>query len=95
MRTRRETSERPHGKESRDDPGSDDKKERQRDDPESQQIAGGAVTLSIQGTGSHDHLVELTAAEVAMIRNRLQLTKQSAMNRNHQHTITFNGPVFD
>jgi len=55
-----------------------------------QQKAGGNVTLNIQGTGSHDHVLELTAAEVATIRAGLQLAKDCAMTRNHVHTITFN-----
>jgi hypothetical protein len=55
-----------------------------------QQMAGGNVTLSIQGTGSHDHLLELTAAEVSTIRAGNRLVKDCAMGRSHTHTITFN-----
>jgi hypothetical protein len=55
-----------------------------------QQTAGGSVTLSIQGTSSHNHELILTAAEVKTIRFGLQVVKGCEMNRNHMHTITFN-----
>src|SRR5262245_7856842 len=34
-----------------------------------QQLAGGAVSLNIQGTSSHNHVVELTADQVNQIRD--------------------------
>ena len=55
-----------------------------------QQTAGGGVTLNIQGTGSHDHVLVLTAAEVEWIRGGLQMAKDCEMTRNHVHTISFN-----
>ena len=55
-----------------------------------QQLAGGAVTLNIQGTSSHDHVLELTAAEVAAIRNGTRLEKDSVTSRGHVHTVVFN-----
>ena len=55
-----------------------------------QQWAGGNVTLTIQGTASHDHMLELTAAEVVTIRTGARLEKACATTRNHVHTITFN-----
>jgi hypothetical protein len=55
-----------------------------------QQAAGGGATLNIQGTSSHDHVLELTAAEVTRVRFGLQVVKQCGMSRNHMHTITFN-----
>jgi hypothetical protein len=55
-----------------------------------QQMAGGGVRLDIQGTGSHNHVVELTASEVTRVRFGFQVVKQSDMNRNHVHAITFN-----
>lgn len=55
-----------------------------------QQTAGGNVTLNIQGEGSHNHELILTAAEVTTIRFGLQLVKGCEMNRNHMHAITFN-----
>ena len=55
-----------------------------------QQMAGGNVTLNIQGTSSHDHLLELTAAEVATIRAGMRFSKDCVMMRNHVHTVIFN-----
>lgn len=55
-----------------------------------QQTAGGSVTLTIQGTGSHDHLLVLTAAEVSTIRAGMRLDKDCELSRNHFHTISFN-----
>lgn len=55
-----------------------------------QQTAGGNVVLNIQGTSSHDHVLELTAVEVVRIRAGMRITKSSAMGRNHVHTVTFN-----
>ena len=55
-----------------------------------QLTSGGAVILNIQGTASHDHVLELTAAEVTRIRWGASLSKSCAMYRTHMHTITFN-----
>jgi hypothetical protein len=54
--------------------------------------AGGDVKLDIQGTASHSHMVELTAAEVLSIRDGRKIEKASGMNASgsHSHTITFN-----
>jgi hypothetical protein len=51
--------------------------------------AGNTIVLSIQGTSPHDHTVELTAAEIAQVRDRRQLVKTSSNNFGHTHTITF------
>jgi hypothetical protein len=55
-----------------------------------QQKSGGAVTLSIQGTASHNHELVLTAGEVTAIRFGQRLVKGCESNRNHMHQITFN-----
>ena len=55
-----------------------------------QQIAGGNVTLSIQGTSSHDHLLELTAAEVATISKGVRFEKSCVTGRGHVHMVAFN-----
>lgn len=52
--------------------------------------AANTVTLNIQGTATHPHSVDLTAAEVARIGARQQVAKDSSNNSGHQHTITFN-----
>lgn len=51
---------------------------------------GGGVTLNIQGTSSHDHVLELTALEVVRIRAGIQVVKDCGMMRSHVHTVTFN-----
>ena len=51
--------------------------------------AGGAMQLDIRGTSGHTHMVSLTADEVAAIRNRAVVQKESSGN-SHTHTITFN-----
>ena len=55
-----------------------------------QQLAGGGVSLNIQGTSSHPHVLELTALEVVRIRAGYQIVKGCATERNHSHMITFN-----
>ena len=55
-----------------------------------QQTAGGGVTLNIQGTSSHDHVLVLSKSEVEWIKGGLQMAKDCEMNRSHQHTISFN-----
>jgi hypothetical protein len=54
-----------------------------------QLTAGGALQLDIRGTASHSHMVSLTADEVAAIRSRAVVLKESGGN-SHTHTITFN-----
>lgn len=55
-----------------------------------QQLAGGGVSLRIQGTSSHDHVLELSALEVVRIRAGYQIVKGCATERNHSHMVTFN-----
>ena len=54
--------------------------------------AGGQVVLDIQGTSSHPHVVELTAADVVAIREGRQVSKAStpSPSGSHEHTVTFN-----
>jgi hypothetical protein len=47
------------------------------------------VVLSIRGASTHDHALELTAAEVARIRDGLKVEKTCA-GRSHQHVVRFN-----
>jgi hypothetical protein len=55
------------------------------------QITGaGAVSLNIQGTASHPHTVQLSAAEVQRIGTRAQVAKTSSNDNGHEHTVTFN-----
>ena len=52
--------------------------------------AGSMFSLDIQGTSSHPHTVELTAAEVGQIGNSTRVTKDSSTDDGHSHTVTFN-----
>jgi hypothetical protein len=55
-----------------------------------QQQAGGALTLDITGSAAHPHTLDLTAAEVTTIRNGGRVTKNSSINAQHDHAVTFN-----
>ena len=47
------------------------------------------VALSIQGTASHNHMLELSAEEVAQIRDGRPLAKECS-GTSHKHVVTFN-----
>jgi len=57
-----------------------------------QQLDGGAVSLNIQGTASHNHVVELTADQVMQIRNGQKVSNDCSRSggTGHYHTVTFN-----
>ncbi len=55
-----------------------------------QLTAGGALMLSIQGTASHSHTLELTVAEIEQIRNEQRVSKDSSTDASHNHAVTFN-----
>jgi hypothetical protein len=48
------------------------------------------IRLDIMGQATHNHVVELTAADLTTIRNRQQVAKQSTTESAHSHTVTFN-----
>ena len=52
--------------------------------------AGNAISLSIAGTAGHNHVVDLSAAEVAQIANNQRVSKVSSTGDGHTHTVTFN-----
>jgi len=52
--------------------------------------AGGALDLHIQGRATHDHVVSVSADEMAAIKNGAQVAKQSSETNSHSHTVTFN-----
>ena len=54
--------------------------------------ASGGLLLSIQGTATHDHIVELTGDEIAQVRTGARVAKQSNGN-SHTHTVVFNDGV--
>jgi hypothetical protein len=55
-----------------------------------QLTAGGAVALNIQGSATHTHTVDLTAAEVTQVRDGQRVSKVSTTTDGHTHTVTFN-----
>jgi len=55
-----------------------------------QLTARNAIQLTITGTATHPHTVDLTATEVAMIADRLAVSKNSSTDDLHSHTVTFN-----
>ena len=52
--------------------------------------AGNALTLNIQGTSSHPHTIQLTAAEVISVRKGTRVAKTSSVDFGHDHIVTFN-----
>ena len=53
-------------------------------------LAGQAISLDIQGTASHTHTVDLSAAEIVDIAGHQRVAKDSSTNGGHNHTVTFN-----
>jgi hypothetical protein len=52
--------------------------------------AGGELDLHIQGSATHDHVVSLSADDMAAITAGTQVAKQSSETNSHSHTVTFN-----
>ena len=55
----------------------------------SQITAGSAVMLTLTGTSTHNHTVELTQSELGTLRNRQPVTKTSTTDNFHSHGVTF------
>jgi hypothetical protein len=55
-----------------------------------QLTAGGALSLTFQGSATHTHSVELTPEEVVSIRDGRRVSKESTSVEAHDHTVTFN-----
>jgi hypothetical protein len=51
--------------------------------------AGGAVTLDIQGSATHDHKVSLSQADLGTLKNRQPVSSTSSTDASHSHTVTF------
>jgi hypothetical protein len=51
--------------------------------------AANALSLNIQGSATHPHSVDLTQTELASLRSRQTVTKDSTNVNNHIHTVTF------
>jgi hypothetical protein len=51
--------------------------------------AGGAITLDIQGSATHDHKVSLSQTDMASLKNRQPVTSTSTTDASHSHGVTF------
>jgi hypothetical protein len=51
--------------------------------------AGGAITLDIQGTATHDHQVSLSQANMGTLKSRQPVSTTSTTDAQHSHTVTF------
>ena len=54
-----------------------------------QLTAASTLALSIQGTASHNHMVELSSDEIGQIRAGRTIAKESS-GTSHTHMVTFN-----
>jgi hypothetical protein len=52
--------------------------------------AGGELSLDIQGSASHTHKVELSAADITAIAGNQRVARESSTDSSHSHTVTFN-----
>jgi hypothetical protein len=55
-----------------------------------QLTAGGTLSLSIQGSATHPHTVDLTAGDMTAIAANQRVSKESSTDDSHSHTVTFN-----
>ncbi len=53
--------------------------------------AGGALTLNIQGTATHNHTLAITIAQLTSIAGGTKVAQDSSTDFGHSHTVTFNG----
>lgn len=51
--------------------------------------AGSTLMLTLTGTPTHIHTVELTAGDLGTLRNRQAVTKTSTFDNGHSHGVTF------
>lgn len=54
-------------------------------------VAGATLTLNIMFNATHNHTVQLSAAEIVQIRDQQMVAKQSSTTEGHNHLVTFNG----
>jgi hypothetical protein len=50
----------------------------------------GDLSLDIQGSASHTHRVDLSAADLAAVAANQRVSKESTTDSGHSHTVTFN-----
>jgi hypothetical protein len=51
--------------------------------------AGNSVALTLTGSTSHTHTVQLTQSDMTALRNRQAVTHDSTNDSNHVHAVTF------
>jgi hypothetical protein len=56
---------------------------------------GGGVDLNIQGSATHNHLVSVSATQIASLKGGGRVTTQSTTGDTnmHTHTVVFQGPA--
>jgi len=55
--------------------------------------AGGALSLSIEGSAGHNHVVDLPAQAVTEVKDGRKVEKMSTQTDAHTHLVTFNAEV--
>jgi hypothetical protein len=56
-----------------------------------EQIRSGlAVRLDIRGSAAHGHLLDLTNDDITRLRNGQRVDRDSTVDGNHRHRVTFN-----
>lgn len=56
-------------------------------------VAGSSVQLNIQGSAPHNHVVALSAEEIATLRRGGAVTRTSSVGDGHDHSVAFQGPA--
>ena len=54
-----------------------------------QVTSGNAIALDITGTATHPHTVQISQADLASLKNKQVVTRDSTNNNGHMHTVTF------
>jgi hypothetical protein len=55
--------------------------------------AGGALSLRIEGTAGHNHMLDLPAQAITDVRDGRKVEKMSTSTDAHTHMVTFNSDV--
>ena len=55
-----------------------------------QLLAGGGVSLNIQGSAGHNHVVDLVAQAIQDMKANMKVAKESTSTQGHTHMVTFN-----
>jgi hypothetical protein len=52
-------------------------------------VANNALALNIQGQATHNHTLNISAAELTQLKNRQAVTETSSTDNGHNHAVTF------